>query len=319
MACRRLKETLGEPFHPPILRSSRLTGVRNHLRIGQFSESPVLAIADALGLGERYGLEWTTHRVPSSPAQFQSLVSNEIDIAITSPDNVLLYSSTADNPLGQKLNLRLLRAIDRGLGLALYTRNDLHLSALRGEKLGVDVPNSGFAFLLFALAGRLGLSREDYEISSVGATPKRLDALVSGEISATILKAETALKAERQGIQRRATSHDVSPDYLGTVLVEAAPGNDDVSARLAAMWSEAVDFILSSEPDEIERLLAPRFPSLAESGYVSLLQSSIFGLIRDPIVSELQLNTLLEIREEVGAYVPSREALLELVANQYSS
>lgn len=296
-----------------------MAGVRNHLRIGQFSESPVLAIAEALGLGERYGLEWTTQRVPSSPAQFKSLVSNEIDIAITSPDNVLLYTSTTDNPLGQKLNLRLLRAIDRGLGLALYTRTGLDLPALRGEKLGVDVPNSGFAFLLFALAGRLGLSRENYEVSSVGATPKRLDALVSGEISATILNAETALKAERQGLQRRATSHDVSPNYLGTVLVEAAPGNDDVSARFVAMWSEAVDYILSAEPEELERLLAPVFPSLAEPSYVSLLQSSTFGLLRDPVVSEMQLTTLLEIREEVGAYVPSREALLELVTKQYSS
>lgn len=296
-----------------------MAGVRNHLRIGQFSESPVLAIAEALGLGERYGLEWTTQRVPSSPAQFKSLVSNEIDIAITSPDNVLLYTSTADNPLGQKLNLRLLRAIDRGLGLALYTRTDLDLPALRGEKLGVDVPNSGFAFLLFALAGRLGLSRENYEVFSVGATPKRLDALVSGEISATILNAETALKAERQGLRRRATSHDVNPNYLGTVLVEAAPGNDDASARFVAMWSEAVDYILSAEPEELERLLAPDFPSLAEPSYVSLLQSSTFGLLRDPVVSEMQLSTLLEIREEVGAYVPSREALLELVAKQYSS
>ncbi len=296
-----------------------MAGIRSHLRIGQFSESPVLAIAKALGLGERYGLEWTTQRVPSSPAQFKSLVSNEIDIAITSPDNVLLYTSTADNPLGQKLNLRLLRAIDRGLGLALYTRTDLDLPALRGEKVGVDVPNSGFAFLLFALAGRLGLSRENYEVSSVGATPKRLDALVSGEISATILNAETALKAERQGLQRRATSHDVSPNYLGTVLVEAAPGNGAVSARFVAMWSEAVDYILSAEPEELERLLAPVFPSLAEPSYVSLLQSSTFGLLRDPVVSEMQLTTLLEIREEVGAYVPSREALLELVAKQYSS
>ena len=296
-----------------------MTEVRNHLRIGQFSESPVLAVAGALSMGEKYGLEWTTQRVPSSPAQFKSLVSNEIDIAITSPDNVLLYTSTAENPLGQKLKLRLLRAIDRGLGLGLYTRKDLDLFALRGEKLGVDVPNSGFAFLLFAMAGRLGASSEDYEVSSVGATPKRLDALVSGEISATILNAETALKAERQGFQRRATSHDISPDYLGTVLVEAAPGNDDMSARFVAMWSEAVDFILTAEPDEIERLLAPQFPLLADSSYVSLVQSSIFGLIRDPVVSELQLNTLLEIREEVGAYVPSYESLLELVAGQYST
>jgi hypothetical protein len=68
------------------------------IRIGQFSESPVLAVARALDLNTRFGIEWETQRVQSSPGQFESLRSNEIDIAITSPDNVLLYATTANNP-----------------------------------------------------------------------------------------------------------------------------------------------------------------------------------------------------------------------------
>jgi hypothetical protein len=95
------------------------------INIGQFSESPVLAVARAMGLNTRYGVEWDTQRVQSSPGQFESLRDGEIDLAITSPDNVLLYATTAENPLKQQLDVRFLRPIDRGLRLALYTSADI--------------------------------------------------------------------------------------------------------------------------------------------------------------------------------------------------
>ena len=37
------------------------------IRVGQFSESPVLAVARALGLDDKYQVTWETTRVPSSP------------------------------------------------------------------------------------------------------------------------------------------------------------------------------------------------------------------------------------------------------------
>ena len=79
------------------------------IRVGQFSESPVLAIARALELNTRFGIDWETQRVQSSPGQFKSLRSNEMDIAITSPDNVLLYATTPNNPLKEQLDVQFLR------------------------------------------------------------------------------------------------------------------------------------------------------------------------------------------------------------------
>lgn len=287
----------------------------NTIKIGQFSESAVLAVARAKKLDEKYGINWETQRVPSSPAQFESLSSGEIDIAITSPDNVLLYATTDKNPIGRQLQLRILRTIDRGMGLALYTSEDItEASQLRGTTLGVDVPNSGFAFLLFALAQKLGVAREDYELESIGATPKRLSAVETKTVSATILNAETAVQAEQLGLRKWASSIDVSDNYLGTVLTQIDASMNPNTEKFLELWEEATSIILSSSNSELVELLKTDFPKLANPEYVSLLQSEDYGLLRDAKASEEQLSALVQIRSDFGAYAPTQEAIASLVA-----
>ena len=288
----------------------------NTIKIGQFSESAVLAVARAKKLDEKYGINWETQRVPSSPAQFESLSSGEIDIAITSPDNVLLYATTDKNPIGRQLQLRILRTIDRGMGLALYTSEDItEASQLRGTTLGVDVPNSGFAFLLFALAQKLGVAREDYELESIGATPKRLSAVETKTVSATILNAETAVQAEQLGLRKWASSIDVSDNYLGTVLTQIDASMNPNTEKFLELWEEATSIILSSSNSELVELLKTDFPKLANPEYVSLLQSEDYGLLRDAKASEEQLSALVQIRSAFGAYAPTKEAIASLVAS----
>ena len=284
------------------------------IRVGQFSESPVLAVARALGLDQKYGIDWSTERVASSPGQFQSLADGEIDIAITSPDNVLLYATTDQNPLKTQLNLSFLRTIDRGLGLALYTSDQVQSPhQLRGGRLGVDVPNSGFAFLLFAMLEKLGVPRSDYELESVGATPKRLAAITEGLVSGTILNAETAVAAQQEGLPRWSTSVDVSEDYLGTVLVALASVDSGIRSKFLELWEEATQVILSSQAEELSRLLSNQ-PKLASSEYLSILKSTEFGLLQDPVVNKNQLMVLAGIRSQFGAYEPSVDSIDKLLA-----
>lgn len=284
------------------------------LRVGQFSESPVLAVAKQLSLGEKHGINWTTERVSSSPGQFKSLADGEIDIAITSPDNVLLYATTDKNPIGQQLDLKFLRTIDRGLGLALYTSQEItEISQLEGSVLGVDVPNSGFAFLLFEMLSQLGVARETFELESVGATPNRLAAVVEGRVSATILNAETAVAAEQAGLKKWSSSIDVSSDYLGTVLVQLAESIDDSTKLFLGLWQEASEAIWSMSAEALAELLSGGYPKLASASYIALLKSEEYGLLRAPDVTQQQLLLLSEIRSHFGAYLPSDSSIAELL------
>ena len=284
------------------------------IRVGQFSESPVLALARALGLDTRFGVEWETSRVASSPAQFESLRSGELDIVVTSPDNILLYTSTDKNPLGQQLDVRTLRAIDRGLGLALYTSAGIQSPEdLRGATLGVDVMSSGFALLLLTMLGHLGVDPGDVQFESLGATPKRLKAIVDGEIQGSILNAESAVAAEAAGLTRWVTSADIHPNYLGTVLAQmSGPISQEVEAFLA-MWEEASHSIESLPAGELMAHLSHAAAALGERRYAELLKSEQFGILRDASIHADQLRALADIRARAGAYTPDEAAIRRMM------
>ncbi len=285
------------------------------IRIGQFSESPVLAVARALDLNTRFGIEWETQRVQSSPGQFESLRSNEMDIAITSPDNVLLYATTANNPLKEQLDVQFLRPIDRGLRLALYTSSDIEsVEDFTGSTLGVDVMSSGFAILLLQMLASLGVDHSTITFEAVGATPKRLDAIKDGAIQGSVLNAETAVAAEQAGLRRWATSTDVSDDYLGTVLVQMGGPVSEHTRTFLDLWEAATQAILSSSTAELIELLATQAPALANAEYVGILQSPDYGCLSGEVVKAEQLTVLAEIRRLSGAYTPSEADIRRLTA-----
>lgn len=285
------------------------------LTVGQFSDSAVLHAIRHLGLDTAAGLALEATRVPSSPTQFSSLRDGTIDIAITSPDNVLLYATTDQQPLGEQLDLRMIRSIDRGLGLALFSRPEIEtMDALQGQDVAVDVVRSGFALLLFRMLATYGVDPSDVHFVELGATPNRLVAIREGTATATILNAESRVEAMAADMREWVTSADISPNYLGTVL--AVRGNFDagLSDAMAFMWSQATNWLLDSPFDEVIQMLAADSSTLGTEGYVSLLRDSRFGLMRDPSVSTADLLELSRIRKETGAYAPDSGAL-EALAN----
>lgn len=285
------------------------------IRVGQFSESPVLAIARALELHTRFGIEWETQRVQSSPGQFESLRSAEMDIAITSPDNVLLYATTAKNPLKEQLDVQFLRPIDRGLRLALYTSLDIEsVEDFTGSTLGVDVMSSGFAILMLQMLASLGVDHSTINFEAIGATPKRLGAIQDGTVQGTVLNAETAVAAEQAGLRRWATSTDVSDDYLGTVLVQMAGPVESHTRAFLDMWEAATQAIRSASSGELIELLGTQAPALADAEYVGILQSPDYGCLAGEVVSAEQLTVLAEIRRLSGAYTPSDADILRLAS-----
>ena len=283
------------------------------IRVGQFSESPVLAVARALELNSRFGVEWETQRVQSSPGQFESLRDGAMDVAITSPDNVLLYATTANNPLKEQLDLQFLRPIDRGMRLALYTSDDIHtVEDFTGSTLGVDVMSSGFAILLLQMLESLGVDHSTVTFEAVGATPKRLDAIKDGTIQGSVLNAEAGVAAEQAGFRRWATSTDVSDDYLGTVLVQLAGEVTQHTRAFLDMWEAATEAIHALSSAELVDALGSQAPALANAEYVAILQSAEYGCLSGESVSAEQLRVLADIRHRSGAYTPNDADIVRL-------
>ncbi len=249
------------------------------LRIGTFTPSVLLRVARRTG---RLGLEVTEVPVVSSPAQFAALADGSLDAALTSPDNVLGHRG--------RIDVTVLAAIDRGMGLALYSR--LGVDELRGAKLGVDVPTSGFAFAMYRILDDLGLSRSEYDLVALGSTPKRLTALLAGDCAATMLNAGNELLAEAAGY--RALGRAPQP-YLGTVLVSLSP-----QPALATALVSTADAILAGDVDDLVIEEAAAALGVPGEQYLARLKSPADGLVAGGAVDPAAMATIEELRRKYG-------------------
>jgi ABC-type nitrate/sulfonate/bicarbonate transport system substrate-binding protein len=221
------------------------------ITVGAFSPSVLLSVARRTGRLEEQGLVVEEVPVGSSPGQFRSLVAGELDVAFTSPDNVLAYRFSPSNPLGELLDARIVSAVDRGMGLALYARPGVGTPEhLRGARVGVDVPVSGFALAMYALTDSLGVAREEYELVALGSTPRRLTALLAGDCDATMLNAGNELVAEDAGCVRLGTVADVCSPYLGTVVAVVGEEHLPQARLLSEALATTIDDVLAGRVDD---------------------------------------------------------------------
>ena len=253
----------------------------------------------------RSGRSCSNVPVTSSPGQFRSLLDDEIQVALTSPDNVLAYRYNPANPLGTLADVRMVAAVDRGMGLGLYARPGLGVDDLRGARVGVDVPTSGFALALYALADSLGVGRDDYELVTLGSTPQRLQALLAGECDATMLNAGNELAGEAAGCVRLARATDVCSPYLGVVVAIAGDTHLDLARRTSdAMLDVARTIVAGGLTDEAAESAARRLglDDDAALRYVDRLRDPADGLVPDGVVDAKALRTLVELRKR---YLPT--------------
>lgn len=270
------------------------------LAVGAFSPSVLLSVARATGRLAEHGLEVEEVPVSSSPGQFRSLVDGDLQAAFTSPDNVLAYRFSPSNPLARLLDVSIVGGIDRGMGLALYGRPGLDApEKLRGARIGVDVPSSGFALAMYALSESVGVPRDHYELVSLGSTPRRLTALLAGECDATMLNAGNELVAEEQGCVPLARVTDVCPPYLGTVLAVAGQEHVADASGLMAALATTIDDVLAGAVDDVAATQAATrldlSPALAHR-YVERLRSPAEGLLPRGVTDPVALATVAALR-----------------------
>ena len=288
------------------------------LRIGQFSQSPVLLAIQHFNLLPEYQLEISN--VTSSPSQFESLAKNELDIALTSPDNVLLYGTTEKNALKQKIELKMLRSIDKGLKLSLVSNGEIkNISQLQTAIFSIDSITSGFALLLKNMLLNLKLDL-DQEINFVqaGSTPKRLLHVLDNNSQATILNAESKIVADKKSLKTWMEVTQVSNNYLGTVIcVKAKDESVQHVKDFMSAWKSAVEMILNFNSEQFKEIFTDKESPLATKEYFELLKDEKHGMTLKNELSVENLIPLVEIRKATHAYTPDISLIENLISNKY--
>lgn len=290
---------------------------RATLRVRSFrglQNLPVIA-AQRLGRFAHAGLTVTLSFTNSSAEQLGMLARGEVDLIHTAPDNIIHFDTQpaafgADPAAAPRLALLL--GGSNG-SLSLYAAPTIgasgDLGALRGQAIGVDNPDSGFALVLRDLLERGGLLLgRDYRFTVTGGTGARAEALARGELAATLVYPPFDLLLADKGCHRLSDSTSVYPAYASQALagergwVEA--NGERVTAYIAALLS-ALDWIYSpTNRGTVEALLASE-PALGASDVSPALAYAAFtdpdlGFGRTGALSEAGLAQVIALRARYG-------------------
>jgi ABC-type nitrate/sulfonate/bicarbonate transport system substrate-binding protein len=195
-------------------------------------------------------------------------------------DNVISWSRDTGSPF------RVVAQIERTTQLELFGREPFRqLESLRGARLAVDAPDSGFVLVLRGALDAAGVGPRDYSLVPCGGVKERLDALLAGTADAGLLGPPLTAVAAKAGLYRIANIESVFPDYPGlgavicqdrsqairlalsayvSALEESLEWMRDRPAELAAALAEAnfphesIDRVLETRPDT----LCPSLPGL---------------------------------------------------------
>jgi ABC-type nitrate/sulfonate/bicarbonate transport system substrate-binding protein len=227
---------------------------------------------------------------------------------MTAVDNIVAYvEGQGEAPIGPQPEFFAFMGSDTGF-LSLVTASDVKTVAdLKGRTLSVDALTTGYAFVLFDILRRSGLSDGDYKVDKVGGMVQRWNALHERRQDGTMLSTPYNILAKAAGFIQLATATKVIGHYQGNVAAArrswAAANKDKVVAYIRA-YVEAIDWLYDrANRDEAVRILRKNLPQmsqdLAERSYDELLDPQD-GFFRQGRIDMAGLKTVLELRSRYG-------------------
>jgi len=191
------------------------------LRLIAFPGAPNLPIFAGLehGYFEDAGLVLEIETTPNSKFQIENLVAGRYDIAATAFDNVVAYrEGQGAVDFSSVPDLFVFMGATQ-IELSLVVAPEIREFAdLRGKPLALDALATGFAFVLYDMLERAGLSLADCELVPVGATPQRWEAVRDGSAAGTLTIEPFTSVAEAQGFHVLQSSREGLPNYQGGVF-----------------------------------------------------------------------------------------------------
>jgi ABC-type nitrate/sulfonate/bicarbonate transport system substrate-binding protein len=280
------------------------------LKIIAFPGAPNLPLFAGLEHGffaeRNLRVELTT--TPSSIFQFEQFAAGAFDIAFTAFDNVVAYSEGQGAAvLPSPPDFRVLMGATQ-IELSVVVSPDVDTALdLRGKSLALDAPSTGFAFVLYDILDRMGLSRSEYEAAAVGATPDRWRSVKDGLHAGTITIEPFTSIARGAGFKALAKSTDFFPAYQGGVVAARQAWineNQDDAVAFIAAYIKALRWTRDpANRSAAAALLATKMPEInpnATEPVMDSLLSERSGLTADGEILPDGMRAVLDLRSRYG-------------------
>jgi len=250
---------------------------------------PPVSYLLAAELGFLRGVEVLPTRTPSSAEQLRALLAGEQDMVVTAIDNLFEWTRAG-------ADVRLVAQVEQTTPLGIYAGVDVEsLADLAGCRFAVDAPDNGFALIAKHLLRDAGVE-VDYVV--VGGVRERLDALLGGQVDATLLGPPFDKLAEKAGMRRVVDVNALLPELPGQGLVVRAEllASAELERYLGALVRGVAAGESMTDAEGIELL--------ERCGYQAAATAAWGARARTLAVDQRGLGLLTGIRRSLGMLPP---------------
>ena len=264
-------------------------------------------VAQDKGFFAKGGLEVKLTPTPSSAFQLSNLIDGKFDIGHTAIDNVVAYmEGQGEAKVETKPDLVVFMGGDNGF-LSLVTQPDVKsYNDLKGKTVSVDAMTTGYAFVLFDLLKRNGLTTADYKVERAGGVMGRWQALQETKHAGTMLISPFDILAKDKGFNVLQYAIDLYGSYQGLVGAtrrEWAQNNPKQLEAYVRGYLAGLNYLYDPKnKDEVIGILRKNqqqmSSQLASQTYDSLVGPK--GFSRTAEVDVAGVRKVLELRSEYG-------------------
>jgi len=280
------------------------------VRIIAFPGAPNLPTFAAIeeGYFTEEGLAVELALTPSSVAQAERTAAGEFDIVFTAFDNVVAYGEGQGAAAASVDPDYVVLMGATQLELAIVTAPEVKTHAdLKGRSIALDALTTGFAFVLFDMMEKSGLSRDDVTFAAVGATPQRWQSVKAGGHAATLTIEPFTSIAKRSGFNVLDVSSNHFASYQGGSIAArrayAAENPETVKAFIRAYLKGLAWTLDPANREAGAALLQSRMPDIQPAAVPSIMASLLSprsGLTPGAHILPEGMRTVLDLRSRYG-------------------
>ena len=268
---------------------------------------PIFA-AQSKGWFESNGVSVNLTTTPNSAFQAENLASGKFQIAGTAFDNVVAYQEGQGAvPLTDTDFFAFMGATQ--VELAFITAPTISsYEDIKGQSLALDALSTGFAFCLYEMLAKNGLSKSDYKMVPVGATPARWESVKAGEHVGTLTIEPFTSIARNQGFKVLDTSTNIFPAYQGGAFAASrkwAAANPDALKGYIRGYLAGLAWTLDpANREEATQILLTNMPEIkpqVAGAVMNSLLSPRSGLTPKGAMLMDGVDTVLDLRSRYGS------------------
>lgn len=280
------------------------------LRVIAFPGAPNLPTfaAQAQGYFEAEGLAIDLELTPSSVYQAERAAAGACDIVCTAFDNVVAYSEGqgAAGPDVDPGYVVVCGATQLDVSFVVASEIETYAD-LQGRSIALDALTTGFAFVLYEMLSRAGLSRDRVSFAPVGATPQRWRSVKDGEHVGTLTIEPFTSLARAAGFKVLDSSSRLFDSFQGGVVATtrafAAERPERVQGFIRA-YLRGLEWTRDpANHGAAAELLQARMPEIKPAAVAAVMQSLMSpasGLTPGGAVLPDGMRTVLELRTRYG-------------------